>query len=422
MSFPSVHLRQIDSTNRYCKREADRLGDFVFVHADTQTSGKGRNKRKWVDEEGKNLLFSLFSRDPRILALNAKASLCVAAIVAKVLQGRGIKDVTIKWPNDIYAGGKKIAGILAESRAGEYLIVGVGLNVNQTSFEGEYRREPTSVALEKGEVIDLDSLREEIFSALGESLFRDDIVSFSLAFIRQNDFLLGKRIRAEISGDGVFGIGDGLDDDFELNLKTNEGRRTVVSGEIMLLGDHLPTARIAYPAYIYQDEEDPGWWNVSFPDVIPGVTCGDSPDNALFMAKDLLALMIREAPVQVFPPSSLEQVKKERDLPVIMVEIDVECEGFLCLKYVLLPHAGGQILLNEAFVPLSVAKHDPFHPYRCCALPFLKEKLNTTLWGNELIVDRLDCSIEELDATPRLLIQDPYDEDTDIACFACILV
>ena len=82
--------------------------------------------------------------------------------------------------------------------------------------------------------------------------------------------------------------------------------------------------KYVYPAVITRDKEIPTAFNVVFPDIIAGYTCGDSFDDALFMAKDLLKLMIEEVPAQVFPPSTVEDLEKDypkEDIYFIEVEI-----------------------------------------------------------------------------------------------------
>lgn len=83
---------------------------------------------------------------------------------------------------------------------------------------------------------------------------------------------------------------------------------------------------ISYPIILEKDEES-FWWNVTAPDIFGGVTCGDSYDNAIEMAKDMIKLMVTEAPGQCFPPKTLEETKNNfPEKEVIMVEIEVNQE------------------------------------------------------------------------------------------------
>lgn len=113
------------------------------VLADLQTKGKGQRGKEWTAEKGQNLLASFLlngdSVNPSIAALNAIGALAVV----KTLEGIGIRQVKIKWPNDVYLGDLKLAGVLTENIFQgdklKYTIVGVGLNVNQTDFPDELR-------------------------------------------------------------------------------------------------------------------------------------------------------------------------------------------------------------------------------------------------------------------------------------------
>lgn len=83
--------------------------------------------------------------------------------------------------------------------------------------------------------------------------------------------------------------------------------------------------KVSYPAIFREDKEDPSWINVSFPDIWGGVTCGKGMDDALFMAKDLLKLMLETAPIQCERPSSLEETQKNFPNELIkMVTVDIK--------------------------------------------------------------------------------------------------
>lgn len=83
--------------------------------------------------------------------------------------------------------------------------------------------------------------------------------------------------------------------------------------------------KVSYPAIFREDKEDSTWINVSFPDIWGGVTCGKGMDDALFMAKDLLKLMLETAPIQCERPSSLEETQKNFPNELIkMVTVDIK--------------------------------------------------------------------------------------------------
>jgi BirA family biotin operon repressor/biotin-[acetyl-CoA-carboxylase] ligase len=137
-----IELSEIDSTNNYAMRLIDEgmAEHGMVVRADFQTKGKGQLANLWLAEESKNLLISAIigTREFAIekqFFLNAATCLSVAEML---MTNYNIPHVSIKWPNDIYAGDKKIAGILIENslRGSQWTnaVVGIGLNVNQAVF------------------------------------------------------------------------------------------------------------------------------------------------------------------------------------------------------------------------------------------------------------------------------------------------
>jgi BirA family biotin operon repressor/biotin-[acetyl-CoA-carboxylase] ligase len=137
-----IELSEIDSTNNYAMRLIDEgmAEHGMIIRADFQTKGKGQFANLWLAEESKNLLISIiidtkaFSIEKQFF-LNAATCLSVAEML---MTNYNIPHVSIKWPNDIYAGDKKIAGILIENslRGTQWTnaVVGIGLNVNQAVF------------------------------------------------------------------------------------------------------------------------------------------------------------------------------------------------------------------------------------------------------------------------------------------------
>ena len=142
-----IYFETIDSTSAYLKCHYHNLDDLTFVSAGYQTQGKGRNNRIWYSDNN-NLLFSLLLKDDKYFDLTNAISIVSAYSILEVLQSYNINNVSIKWPNDVYVGDKKICGILLEgisSQSIECLIIGVGINVNQNEFDKEYIHAPTSM-------------------------------------------------------------------------------------------------------------------------------------------------------------------------------------------------------------------------------------------------------------------------------------
>lgn len=86
--------------------------------------------------------------------------------------------------------------------------------------------------------------------------------------------------------------------------------------------------KYSYPVIFEKDEDDPKWINVTIPDIFGGVTCGDGEGHAIYMAKDLIRLMLLEAPNQCFEPKTLKETEKNfPNKKVVMVEVEMEEDG-----------------------------------------------------------------------------------------------
>ncbi len=163
--YPLVALEQTSSTNAYlqrlCSTPAVEPAEYTTVTARYQTAGKGQRGNSWEAEAGRNLLFS-FLLYPRFM--EARAQFALSQIVSLAVQqelSTYIADVTVKWPNDIYCGQRKICGMLIENelqgRRIDRSVVGIGLNVNQTRFMSDAPN-PVSLRQLTGRVYDCGAL------------------------------------------------------------------------------------------------------------------------------------------------------------------------------------------------------------------------------------------------------------------------
>ena len=210
----------------------------TFV-ADHQTSGRGRRGRSWLAEPGDGLLVSVLLRpelEPgRLGLLPLTVGLAVRAAVEAFLPAQLTSAARVKWPNDVWVSGKKIAGVLAESRlgsAGAVVVAGIGINLGTERFPPELEGRATSFAR-----LGLAPPREALLAAALKglelrlaSLSRapDEIVSE----LRQHDGLRGRRVRV----DGTDGIASGIDSEGHLTLQLCNGDITQIhSGQLELL-------------------------------------------------------------------------------------------------------------------------------------------------------------------------------------------
>ena len=234
MKYQKIHFNEIDSTNNYLKNSYRLLNNFTFVSADYQSKGKGRNNRVWTSKPGENLMFSFLIKDKSLIVHAPIISLLTAIEVAKLLETYKIQKVSVKWPNDVLIADKKVCGILAEGELPNYLIVGVGINVNQKDFPADLRRPATSLSLMLNEDIDIDELRDKLFNQIVSSLINLEFDK-KLDYFRKHNYLLNKRVKATFDNQEFIGEVIGIDDSFCLQIQSRDVVLNIDSGEIEIL-------------------------------------------------------------------------------------------------------------------------------------------------------------------------------------------
>ena len=184
--FNIIKLDAISSTNDYLKKKyklsSCKEGDVIWTKE--QTKGKGQRENRWISQKGKSLTVSFYKEFDQLIAsnsfiLNAIVSLSIVNTLKKI----GLKEVRIKWPNDIMAGNKKIGGVLIENFIKSKFIcssiIGIGLNINEENLQD--LPNATSLFLETNEKIKL----KKILNILIQELFK----SFNLLNDKQNNIL-----------------------------------------------------------------------------------------------------------------------------------------------------------------------------------------------------------------------------------------
>lgn len=211
--------------------------------ARSQTMGRGRRGNVWHAEPGESLLVSCLLRYTgpveRFLGLSLVVGLAVREVVRSRLSADPVDVVVqIKWPNDVFVNGKKIAGVLVETRAGPSgelgTVIGVGLNVSNERFPASMPA-ATSLRLLGAEeaTIRLEVVLVEFLAALQKMLvlfLEQGLAPFSEQ-LDEADFLKGKALRVG----RVHGVGAGLDADGRLLVETAAGEVPVISGTVELL-------------------------------------------------------------------------------------------------------------------------------------------------------------------------------------------
>ena len=234
MKYHLVHFKEIDSTNNYLKNSYQLLDDFTFAVADYQSHGKGRNDRVWQSNSGENLMFSFLIKNKELINKAESFSILTAVEVASLIEKYDIDNVSIKWPNDILIGDKKVCGILLEGQVPDYLVIGVGLNINQKEFPDDLRRPATSLSLEAKQPFDIEELKERLFSNIVNNFSNIKNEEY-LEYFRQHNYLQNKRVRVVINNQVFIGEVVGIDDNFCLQVLSRDMLLHIDSGEIEML-------------------------------------------------------------------------------------------------------------------------------------------------------------------------------------------
>ncbi len=231
-----INLKTVDSTSSYLLKNRLRFFNLTFVSAEYQTQGKGREKRIWQSERNKNLLFSVLIKDKKLTDKFYQLSLCSAVAVIRVLEKYGVKNCTLKWPNDVYSNGKKICGILLNGKTQDknpYVIVGIGINVNQKDFNGEYKRPPTSVFNETNMITDIKKIKKDVFKELTKTFKKVKNSDFEfIKTAKEKDFLKDKEAVVEIDGEIKTVKCVKINDDCTLQILVDNNYKNVYYGEI----------------------------------------------------------------------------------------------------------------------------------------------------------------------------------------------
>ncbi|MEO8876588.1 MAG: biotin--[acetyl-CoA-carboxylase] ligase [Polyangiaceae bacterium] len=236
---PLEIMHETTSTNDVAKRAAKNGAPHgaTFV-AERQTAGRGRQGRSWLSERGDGLLVSVVLRVSCAPSHLPPLSLVAGLAVCDALAPTTKIAPRLKWPNDVWLDGKKVAGVLVEaSVAGdrvEWVVVGCGINVHSRHFPEEIAQIATSVALHSREQPD----RAEILARLLEGLDRDiaPVAKHGLGIVHARidalDALRGLPVRGELGE----GIADGIDRDGRLRVLKSDGSVDAwVAGEVHLL-------------------------------------------------------------------------------------------------------------------------------------------------------------------------------------------
>lgn len=243
--LPRINLFPVlDSTNAWLMAQAGQDAPHLCL-AEFQSAGRGRRGRHWHSPFGANLCLSLAWRFREMPAQFSGLGLVVGVAVAEALDALGVRDLALKWPNDLHWRGRKLAGILIEHR-GEgggpaRVVIGLGLNLAMTRSQAEDIDQPW-VALdealnESGTVMpSRNVLCARIVAALVAAMDEFVVQGFSQFGRRwmQFDQMCGKPVSLEYGGKVIQGLARGIDADGAFLLEVRGQTQRFLSGDLSL--------------------------------------------------------------------------------------------------------------------------------------------------------------------------------------------
>ena len=242
---PVRYFAEITSTNQYAKQIAEEgAEEGILIVADDQTRGKGRSGRSWTSEPGVAIAMTLLLRPSLPPERISMVTLVMGMAVCGAIRDLYGLDAGIKWPNDIVWNGRKICGILTEMSAEissvAYIVIGTGINVNNTRFPEELADKAVSLKMALGRDIN----RAELITVCMEKFeqyYEQFLQAGDLRAVRSTyEAMLvnrGRAVRVLEPGHEYNGTAEGIDDLGMLLVRTPEGElKQVYAGEVSVRG------------------------------------------------------------------------------------------------------------------------------------------------------------------------------------------
>lgn len=199
----------------------------LVVFAESQTAGRGRRENRWSSQPGMDLAFSLLLRPEAPMDQWPRLTTLAALAICRAIESVTPLKPTIKWPNDIFIGDRKCAGILAETFAGgsgAFMVLGIGVNVNSSDLPEDLRKIATTLKVASGSEVDRTALAVALLKALDQQAKRlDQGFSQAVDEVQERSWLLGRTLTAQVDGGEVLGVATGLDREGHLILRTAQG-------------------------------------------------------------------------------------------------------------------------------------------------------------------------------------------------------
>ena len=231
-------LNVIGSTNQYIKDKSVAIKNGHTCLAEAQTAGRGRHGRKWISPYAASLYLSMHWSFAGGYSVLGGLSLAVGVAIVDALNQCGVQGIQLKWPNDIYAQGRKLAGVLIEVEgqigSGCQAIVGVGLNVAMPTKVEEIGQPWIDLAQLTEPLINRNLLAGTLISELTKSLslFENSGLEPFLTKWRALDVYANQAVQLIIGQQSISGISRGIDTSGAILLETGQGIKAYHGGEI----------------------------------------------------------------------------------------------------------------------------------------------------------------------------------------------
>ncbi|OGU27109.1 MAG: biotin--[acetyl-CoA-carboxylase] ligase [Ignavibacteria bacterium GWA2_35_9] len=237
-----IYIDETPSTNSFLLDPAiSGNTNGTILIAEKQIKGRGRKDRQWYSTKGLNLTFSILLTNKKYFTkrfnlINFATALSTAIAIENLFQSR----TELKWPNDVLINKKKVAGVLIESTSKgekiERVVIGIGINVNQTSFQGSFNVQPTSLKNETGGTVIRETLLAELLNVFEETL--EQVISnykWILKEWKQRCGMIGERISVSDGEKTKNGIFDDIDENGFMILKNKDKVEKIYFGDVSIV-------------------------------------------------------------------------------------------------------------------------------------------------------------------------------------------
>lgn len=240
-----IHFKSIDSTNKYLLDKHSHPNGTVVL-ADFQTAGRGRRQRIWQSPEAESLLFSIFlNENIQTIPLYLLTFLAAVSVYEGLLPFIPQKHIALKWPNDVLINGKKVCGILVETKTSanriNSIVIGIGINVNQNSefFKGELKN-ASSLFCSKGCKFSRMEVLSSVLVSIDKNLMelQQCVYTDFLAKWRNYCPYLGKKIKVDDGKNIYKGTFKDISQNGGLILETNGKEKIFHAADVSIVKEN----------------------------------------------------------------------------------------------------------------------------------------------------------------------------------------